>query len=110
MNTKEFNKEVAKMCLKHNITKGASHYDYELKTVLGTWAFSCEYVPRIKLANIHSRFLDGVNLDRFKEIISDVNTPSKYSNKWNHYSEDPIYILDLLDETISNFNYLKSES
>lgn len=106
MNSKEFNDKVKAIISKYSDVRLIHLYDYELDTIMGTWLFSAEYSPKIKLANIHSRFLN-FDLNKFKEFISETDTPSPYSCKWNRYSKDPEFIIDLLKETLSNFEYLK---
>jgi hypothetical protein len=110
MTSKEFDQKVKEIVLKHPKTQKGKHYQFELPTILGLWSFSVKYTPRIKVAHIHSRF-DGekYSIDKFKELISDQATPS-YTGKWNSYSSDPEFILDLLEETLDNFEYLKKQS
>jgi hypothetical protein len=108
MNAKEFNKELREIVGKFDNVKESKQYMYEMQTVLGVWLFSAEHSPRIKVANLHSRFNGPEYSDEmFGELISEHHLPSRISRKWNHYSSDPIYILDLLEETLSNFEHIK---
>lgn len=106
MTSKHFEKEVKKIVAKFPSVNISSRYDFELKTIMGDWYFSLGYTPRIKVAYLHSRFnLDTFDIMLFKKYISnsyDISTTCK----WNHYSENPEYILDLLEETIDNFEFL----
>jgi len=108
MTAKEFNKELKSIVSKFDGVKKSDRYMYEVDTILGAWSFSAEYSPRIKVAKIHSRF-NGPEYsgEVFAELISDYDKPSSISKKWNHYSSDPIYILDFLEETLNNFQYLQ---
>ena len=108
MTKKEYEKELLKIISKYNIIKSNYRsYNFEIKTkIFGTWFFKSEYIPSLKMASMHSLFLDRENLkNNFKEFISEYDLPSN-TGKFNKYSTDPIYILDYLDETLSNFIYL----
>jgi hypothetical protein len=108
MNAKEFNKELREIVGKFDNVKESKQYMYEVETVLGVWLFSAEHSPRIKLANLHSRF-NGPEYseDKFKQLIDRYKVPNTFSKKWNHYSVDPQFMLDFIYDTLGNFEYLE---
>ena len=105
MTAKEFEKKTKEIIsLYPDVKVSDSSYQYKLDTIMGEWHFSLEYSPRIKVANAHTKFSEGFNLELFNKHIGE--KVNRFSYKWNHYSQDPGYILDWIDETLNNFQYL----
>jgi hypothetical protein len=102
MNAQQYKAKVNKLFKSKGLVKGNSHHQIEVQTVFGKLALSTEYIPRIKIANIHSK-LDG-DKEGFKEWLgSSINT---YNGKFNLYFEDPESCLHELTELIDNIEYL----
>jgi hypothetical protein len=102
MTAKQYNTQVNKLFKSKGLTKGDSHYQLEITTIFGILHLSTEYIPRIKIASIHSK-LYGNRLG-FKEWLgSSIDT---YNGKYNLYFEDPESCLDELTELIDNIEYL----
>lgn len=104
MTAKQFNSKKTALYNKHNAIKTDFTHEVFVNTKFGKMYISAEYVPRIKIASIHSK-LDGDALS-FKDVTGyGINT---YNGKFNSYDERPEYILNQLDEYLSNLNTLKN--
>lgn len=98
MTAKQFNSKKLALYKKYGAIKTDFSYEVFINTNFGKMYISCEYVPRIKLANIHSK-LEG-DAQSFKDVIGyDINI---YNGKFNTYNEFPEYILTELDEFLNN--------
>ncbi len=104
MNAKEYNKAVKNLADKYNLQKELNGTGYIIPTKFGDVRLSSEYVPRLKLANIHSMLLSE-NIKAFKEETG-YNEMNNYSGKLNTYFNDPADCLDELQEYIENLQYL----
>src|SRR5690554_959892 len=109
MNAKQFQAKVKSLYKRYNLIKDeTSENRHELQTVFGTFYFSCEWIPRIKVASIHSGLPSATKeqKERFKELSGyDMNT---HNGKCNFYSADYEWILDTLEEYLDNIIWLDS--
>lgn len=102
MNAKQYNTAKEKLYKRFNAVKTDDSHEVFINTTYGKMYISSEWMPRIKVANIHSR-LDGNTL-QFKE---DTGYPiSKTNDKCNFYFTCPENALDELEEYLDNLNYL----
>lgn len=105
MNAKEYNKEVKDLANKYNLQKESNvPGHYIIPTKFGDVRLSSEYVPRLKLANIHSKLLSE-NIKAFKDETG-YNSMDNYTGKLNTYFNNPFDCLDELQEYIENLQYL----
>lgn len=109
MNAKQFQAKVTDLYKKHNLNKDEKRENrYTLQTVFGTFYFNCEWIPRIKVANIHSGLFPATKegRQRFKDLSGyDMDV---HNGKCNFYSSDYEWILDTLDEYLDNIIWLDS--
>lgn len=110
MNAKQFQAKVKTLYKKYNLNKDEKRDNrYTLQTVFGTFYFSCEWIPRIKVASIHSGLSPATKEERqkFKDLSGyDMNV---HNGKCNFYSSDYDWILDTLDEYLDNIVWLESK-
>lgn len=109
MNAKQFQVKVTDLYKKYNLVKDEKRDNrHTLQTVFGTFYFSCEWIPRIKVANIHSGLFPATKEQRqkFKNLSGyDMNV---HNGKCNFYSSDCEWILDTLEEYLDNIVWLDS--
>lgn len=104
MTVKQFNSKKIALYKKYGAIKTDFTHEVFVNTKFGKMYISAEYVPRIKIANIHSK-LDG-DTQSFKDVTGyDINT---YNGKFNSYNESPEYILNELDEFLNTLNILNN--
>lgn len=104
MNAKEYNKVVKDLANKYNLQKELNRAGYIIPTKFGNVRLNSEYMPKIKLAVIHSKLIDG-DIKAFKEETG-YNSMNNYSGKLNVYFNNPADCLDELQEYIENLQYL----
>lgn len=104
MNAKEYRNAVKNLADKYNLQKESDRTGYIIPTKFGDVRLSSEYVPRIKLANIHSKLLSE-NIKAFKDETG-YNSMDNYTGKLNTYFNDPFDCLNELQEYIENLQYL----
>ena len=104
MTAKQFDKQKEIIYSKYGVEKSNRSHEVVLESSFGKLYISSEHLPRIKVANLHSR-LEG-DAHKFKDVLGyDINT---YNGKCNFYSDDPQYILDTLDEYLNNIKYFEN--
>ena len=94
MNAKEFNKYKTVLYNKYGAVKNEPIYEVKVLTSFGTLYISAEWSPKIKVANIHSRFEGDIN--KFIEVTG--FGLNKYNNKYNFYFNNPLDCLDELEK------------
>lgn len=98
MTAKQFNSKKLALYKNYGAIKTDFSHEVFINTNFGKMYISCEYVPRIKLANIHSK-LDG-DTQRFKDVTGyNINT---YNGKLNFYFDNPDVALSELEEYLTN--------
>lgn len=102
MNAKQYEKKKIALYKQYGAVKSQSSHEVQIKTKFGLMYISSEWVPSIKVANIHSKLID--NLHEFKEATNyPINT---HNGKLNFYFCDPLEALDELEEYLSNLQFL----
>ena len=93
MNAKEFNKYKTALYKKYGAVKSETSHEVKLLTPFGVLYILAEWTPKIKVANIHSRFEGDIN----KFIEATGFCLNKYNNKYNFYFNNPLDCLDELE-------------
>lgn len=102
MTQKQFNTKANKLFL----SKGFKmvDYRYQLETKFGTHSINSEWIPKIKVAHIHSQ-LKG-DAQHFKDVTGyRINT---YNGKLNFYFEEPKNCLNELEEYLDNLTFINN--
>lgn len=110
MDLKEFEKQKKELYKKFN-TQDSKLLAYEvfIETKFGAVHVRAEYMPKYKIAAIYSRlkYKEKEDLKRFKtETGYNIDL---YNSKYNVESKDPEFILDTLEDYLSNLEYLQQK-
>ena len=108
MNANQFDKKVRDLVKTCPMVTEDNHYQYRVETPAGLWKFSLEWTPRIKVGHIHSRF-ENYNADQFNVVFPGFGAGA-YTHKWNTYSRDPEFIMDMIEEILENLNFINQEA
>lgn len=109
MTSKDFNKKLKEICLKYGCKFEPQHdteIRYTMQTPFGKMQIISSPSPRIKLYSIYFRFLEDFDISYFYRYFSEYETINKHTKKWNLHNGSPEYILDELDERLSNLKYI----
>ena len=108
MNASEFRKKAEEIFNKYNIKNDRfldSQRAERINTYFGDLNISVEWVPRIKLASIHSNY-KGNYFDDYKQKQNEINTITGYNFgqtlKCNFYFDTPEDCLYEFEEYLSN--------
>ena len=102
MNAKQYEKKKTALYNKFGAVKSEASHEVQINTKFGIVYISSEWIPSIKVANIHSKLMG--NLSEFKEATNyPINT---YNGKCNFYYSDPLEALDELEEYLGNLQFL----
>lgn len=94
MNAKEFNKYKTALYKKYGAELTDFSHEVKISTPFGVLYILAEWTPKIKVANIHSRFEGDIN--KFIEVTG--FWVNKYNNKYNFYFNNPLDCLDELEK------------
>ena len=108
MNASEFRKKAEQIFNKYNVKNSRfldSQRAEKINTYFGELNISAEWVPRIKLASIHSNYM-GNDIKDYKQKQREINTITGYNFgptlKCNFYFDTPEECLSELEEYLSN--------
>ena len=108
MNASEFRKKAKQIFNKYNVKNDRvsdSQRAEKINTYFGDLNISAEWVPRIKLASIHSNYR-GNDITDYKEKQKEINAITGYdfgpTLKCNFYFDTPEECLNELEEYLSN--------
>ena len=108
MNASEFRKKAKYIFNKYSIKSSRildSQRAEKIDTYFGELNISAEWVPRIKIASIHSNY-KGNNIADYKQKQREINTITGYNFgqtlKCNFYFDTPEECLNELEEYLSN--------
>lgn len=102
MTAKQFNKEKENLYKRHNAVKTDLSHEVMIETKFGIMYISSEWIPRIKVGNIHSR-LEG-QMTSFRDVTG--YSMNVYNGKLNFYFDNALNTLEELDEYLDNLNTL----
>lgn len=105
MTAKQFDQKIKSICKNYGFT--IENKRVNIKTDFGGLYIHVEYIPKIKVASLHSGIMPGDDGQSDKQKAADFfGYPyNKYNGKYNRYSEDPEYIINEFDEYLNNINY-----
>ena len=108
MNASEFRKKAEQIFNKYNVKNSRfldSQRAEKINTYFGELNISAEWVPRIKLASIHSNYR-GNDIKDYKQKQNEINTITGYNFgptlKCNFYFDTPEECLNEFEEFLSN--------
>lgn len=108
MNATEFRKKAKQIFNKYNVKNDRfldSQRAEKINTYFGDLNISAEWVPRIKIASIHSNY-KGNNIADYKRKQNEINEITGYNFgqtlKCNFYFDTPEDCLNELEEYLSN--------
>jgi hypothetical protein len=82
-------------------------YEVYVNTKFGEMHIRAEYMPKVQIAAIYSRLVYLGSKDILKAFKSETGyNIDLYNGKYNVESKDPEYIINELEEYLSNLNHL----
>jgi hypothetical protein len=102
MNAKNYNTAKEKLYKKAGLKKTDLSHEVMIKIPFGIVYISSEWLPRIKVANIHSKLIGDIKAFK-SETGYNIN---EYNGKFNSYFDNPFDCFDELDEYIGNLLFL----
>ena len=112
MNTTEFRKKAKQIFNKYNVKNDRfldSQRAKKINTYFGDLNISAEWVPRIKIASIHSNY-KGNNIADYKQKQNEIREITGYNFgqtlKCNFYFDTPEDCLNELEEYLSNMLWI----
>ena len=112
MNASEFRKKAEQIFNKYNVKNDRfldSQRAEKINTYFGDLNISAEWVPRIKLASIHSNY-KGNSLTNYKQKQNEIREITGYNFgqtlKCNFYFDTPEDCLNELEEYLSNMLWI----